>query len=94
MLTQIMKEYRVRIDDVIFNSIVRVGMAEKDNIFYDINLEVDSTVPRTNNSVSQISKSTSIDTTISHDNSDVNTYNTQNPYPQLKTATWKRHKLW
>lgn len=69
---------RVRIDDVIFNSIVRVGMTEKDNIFYDINLEVDSTVPRTNNSASQISKSTSIDTTISQDNTDVNTYSMQN----------------
>ncbi|MGI6349513.1 MAG: hypothetical protein ACOXZ0_06315, partial [Eubacteriales bacterium] len=36
---------RTRIDDVIFKYIVRVGKSEKGNLFYDVNLEVDSKVP-------------------------------------------------
>jgi hypothetical protein len=43
---------RVRIDDVIFNYIVRVGKTVKDNIFYDINLEVDVEVPSVKKHVS------------------------------------------
>lgn len=44
------KNYRggVRVDNVIFNTVVRVGKASFGNIFYDINLEVDTSVPRVN----------------------------------------------
>ena len=51
---------RVRIDNVIFNTIVRVGKAKFGDIFYDINLEVDSYLPHTNNSASDINESTSM----------------------------------
>ena len=33
---------RVKVDNVIFNTIVRVGVADFGNLFYDINLEVDT----------------------------------------------------
>ena len=33
---------RVKVDNVIFNTIVRVGVADFANVFYDINLEVDT----------------------------------------------------
>lgn len=36
---------KLRIDDTIFNYIVRVGKASFGNVFYDINLEVDSYLP-------------------------------------------------
>jgi hypothetical protein len=62
---------RVGIDDVIFRYIVRVGKTNKDNIFYDINLEVDGKVPRAYRA-SLINPSTS-DTTLSQLNADVNT---------------------
>ncbi len=52
---------KVRIDNVIFNSVVRVGKAKFGNVFYDINLEVDSYLPHTENSASDINESTSID---------------------------------
>ena len=51
---------RVRIDNVIFNTIVRVGKAKFGDIFYDINLEVDSYLPHTNNSASDINEPTSM----------------------------------
>lgn len=51
---------RVRIDNVIFNTIVRVGKARFGEVFYDINLEVDSYLPHTNNSASDINESTSM----------------------------------
>ena len=45
---------------MIINSIVRVGKANFGDVFYDINLEVDSYLPRTINSVSDINESTSV----------------------------------
>ena len=42
------------------NAIVRVGKAKFGDIFYDINLEVDSYLPHTNNSASDINESTSM----------------------------------
>ena len=36
---------RVRVDNVIFNTVVRVGVADFGNVFYDINLEVDTILP-------------------------------------------------
>ena len=56
---------KVGIDNVIFNTIVRVGKAKFGNVFYDINLEVDSYLPHTN-SASDINKSTSYSNSISH----------------------------
>ena len=55
---------RVRIDNVIFNTIVRVGKAKFGDVFYDINLEVDSYLPHTN-SASDINESTSSNNSIS-----------------------------
>ena len=50
---------RVRIDNVIFNTVVRVGKANFGDVFYDINLEVDSYLPHASNSASDINESTS-----------------------------------
>ena len=50
---------RVRIDNVIFNTIVRVGKANFGDVFYDINLEVDSYLPHATSSASDINESTS-----------------------------------
>lgn len=50
---------KVRIDNVIFNTIVRVGKANFGNVFYDINLEVDSYLPHASNSASDINEPTS-----------------------------------
>ena len=41
---------KVRIDNVIFNSVVRVGVARFGDVFYDINLEVAEYLPHANNS--------------------------------------------
>lgn len=49
---------KVSIDNVLFNTIVRVGVTDFGNVFYDINLEVDQYLPRAK-SVSDINKSTS-----------------------------------
>lgn len=50
---------RVRIDDTMFNYIVRVGKTNADNIFYDINLETDTKyVPHAKNDASRTSAST------------------------------------
>ena len=59
---------RVGIDNVIFNTIVRVGKTKFGDIFYDINLEVDSYLPHTNDSASDINESTS--TNSIHENSE------------------------
>lgn len=56
---------RVRIDNVIFNTIVRVGKAKFGDIFYDINLEVDSYLPHASKRASDINESTSVDNSIS-----------------------------
>ena len=50
--------------NVIFNTIVRVGKANFGDVFYDINLEVDSYLPHTSNSASDINEPTSIDNSI------------------------------
>lgn len=49
---------RVGIDNVIFNFVIRAGKAKFGDIFYDINLEVDTTLPHTDGA-SGIQKSTS-----------------------------------
>ena len=49
---------RVRIDNVIFNYVIRSGKAKFGDVFYDINLEVDQILPRTKDA-SEIKKSTS-----------------------------------
>lgn len=51
---------RVGIDNVIFNFVIRSGKAKFGDVFYDINLEVDSILPHAK-SASEISKSTSLD---------------------------------
>ena len=63
---------RVRIDNIIFNYIVRVGKAEYGKVFYDINLEVEQILPSAK-STSGIQGSTSINTSISKNKIDVNT---------------------
>ena len=50
---------RVRIDNVIYNTNVRVGKANFGDVFYDINLEVDSYLPHATSSASDINESTS-----------------------------------
>lgn len=50
---------RVRIDNIIFDYVVRVGRGDKGNIFYDINLEVEQKVPVSKNTESLIKGSTS-----------------------------------
>lgn len=54
---------RVGIDNVIFNFVIRSGKAKFGDVFYDINLEVDSILPHAK-SASEISKSTSSDITV------------------------------
>lgn len=49
---------RVGIDNVIFNYVIRSGKARFGDVFYDINLEVDQILPRTNGA-SGIKRSTS-----------------------------------
>lgn len=49
---------KLRIDNIIFNYVVRAGKAEFGDVFYDINLEVDQILPHTN-SASGIKRSTS-----------------------------------
>ncbi len=66
---------RVRIDNVIFNTVVRIGVAKFGEVFYDINIEVDKYLPHTK-SASDINMSTSIDNSISQ-NSDLSTDNTK-----------------
>ena len=52
---------KVRIDNVIFNYVIRVGQANKFNGFHDINLEVAEYLPHTaKNSASDMNKATSI----------------------------------
>ena len=56
---------KVRIDNVIFNSIVRVGVAPFGEVFYDINLEVAEYLPHTNqNSASDMKMATSYNNSI------------------------------
>ena len=56
---------KVRIDNVIFNTIVRVGKARFGDVFYDINLEVAEYLPHTtNNSASDMKMATSNDNII------------------------------
>jgi len=55
---------RVRIDNVIFKYIVRLGKANFGEVFYDINLEVDSYLPRSKNAVSDIKKESTSDLNI------------------------------
>ena len=62
---------KVGIDNVIFNTVVRVGKANFGNVFYDINLEVDSYLPHTK-SASDINESTSFNNRIPQNESTVN----------------------
>ena len=67
---------RVKIDNTMFNYIVRVGQTNIDNVFYDINLEaVNSYVLHTKNDASRIT--TSVDDSVSQKGKTVNTYSTQ-----------------
>lgn len=50
---------RVRLDDVIFDYVVRVGTSDRQNTFYDINLEVERKVPVSLKAESLIKSSTS-----------------------------------
>ena len=65
----------IRIDDVILNTIVRVGKTSEQNIFYDINLEVDTSLPHTDSASENLKfVSTSNDNNISQTNPKVNTF--------------------
>ncbi len=61
---------RVRIDNVIFNTVVRIGVANFGEVFYDISIEVDKYLPHTK-SASDINMSTSIDNSIPQNSEDV-----------------------
>ena len=50
---------RVGIDEVVFNYIVRIGKTDFGDVFYDINLEVDSYLPHVKNDASDINEPTS-----------------------------------
>ena len=52
---------RVKIDNVIFKYIVRVGKANFGEVFYDINLEVDQYLPHDKNASGINKRSTSTD---------------------------------
>lgn len=52
-------------------------LSKNDDIFYDINLEVDQILPHTNGA-SEIKRSTSINKNISQNNTSVNTYSMKN----------------
>ena len=62
---------KVRIDNVLFNTVVRAGKTKFGDVFYDINLEVDQILPR-GKTVSEIKKSTSVDTTVAQKSPSVN----------------------
>lgn len=86
----------VRIDNVIFNSVVRVGVARFGDVFYDINLEVAEYLPHaTNGSASDMNMATS-NGSIHQNESIVNSSakNMPNIYPLSIAATWKRRRGW
>ena len=65
---------KVRIDNVIFDYIVRVGQAKNFNAFHEINLEVAQYLPHARNAnTSDIKRATSNDLSISQKNEVVNT---------------------
>lgn len=51
---------RVKIDDVVFDYIVRVGKTDTDNIFYDINLEANYYLPHTQSASDMASNDDSV----------------------------------
>lgn len=63
---------RVRIDNVIFKTIVRNGVAKFGDVFYDINLEVDTILPHAKDA-SEINVSTSSEYSISAEGAKNNT---------------------
>lgn len=80
------KNYRgkVGIDNVVFNSVVVVGKTDFGNVFYDINLEVDSYLPHTK-SASDINEPTSSQDIIPQDAEDVkNKFSLSEPVEQTK----------
>ena len=77
---------RVGIDNVIFNFVIRAGKAKFGDIFYDINLEVDSILPHTDGA-SEIQKSTSKDR-ISQESNPVNT-NSMQGSDKTPKRSWK-----
>ena len=66
---------KVKIDDTMFNYVVRVGKTDSDNVFYDINMEVNYYLPHTQKSASDM---TSIDDSVSQKGETVNTHSMQN----------------
>ena len=81
------EDYRgkVRIDNVIFNTVVRAGKTKFGDVFYDINLEVDQILPR-GKTVSEIKKSTSTDNTVTQKSPSVNSILSENP-KKITTVT-------
>ncbi len=69
---------RVRIDDTMFNYVVRAGRKNADNIFYDINLEVASYLPHAKSGASDIKMATSDADSVSQKSETVNTHSMQN----------------
>ena len=65
---------RVKIDDVVFDYIVRVGKTDTDNIFYDINLEANYYLPHTQSASDMASN----DDSVSQKSETVNTHSMQN----------------
>mgnify|MGYP000994994230 CR=1 FL=1 len=76
---------RVGIDGTIFNYVVRVGKNQLQNIFYDINLEVDPKVPSANARLSY-NGSTSVNTKLSQKESGVNNNISKNNKNDTKTS--------
>jgi len=61
---------KLKIDNVIFNYVVRAGKAHFGDVFYDINLEVDSILPHVKDA-SEINESTSNNTKIAQNSPSV-----------------------
>lgn len=68
----------MRVDNVIFNTVVRVGKASFGNIFYDINLEVDTILPHASSASEKLKNVSTSDDNIPQINGVVNNYDMQN----------------
>lgn len=74
---------RVKVDNVIFNTIVRVGVADFGNVFYDINLEVDAILPHIQDA-SEIKSVSTPNNSLTQKNDTVNSYSMQNGERRFK----------
>ena len=74
------KNYRgkVRVDNVIFNTVIRVGKTSFGNIFYDINLEVDTILPHASGASEKSKNVSTSSNNVPQINGVVNNYDMQN----------------